>query len=276
MRDRALRIVRPGLAALVGATALLTLFTLVPASADFQNAGPVTFQFYGPVMKLGSGKKFNPQSTESTGTVTPSGDVSLDGFTPSQVAVCTGFSPDDICFETVVVGGATGHLDSATGAMNLDLVIEINAGNPNFGDSVPDGCHIGPIHFAGTTGKTDPPPPNKPIKGVPYNEPDDRIEGRVSLVDNSFAVPASSDCGDSASRIDTLLGLPSPAGSNLVSLGGTSEPILIADPACTQAKEGLAKANNRLEKAQESGDATLIKRAKKKVKQAEKRLAQAC
>jgi hypothetical protein len=96
-------------------------------------------------------------------------------------------------------------------------------------------CYIGsaahPITLALGTGRTSPPPPNRPIKGrVGHAQLKDNYGLTVirgsSLVDNSFAAPAATGCGGARARavdpaVDSALGLPARAGENTVILDGT-------------------------------------------------------
>ncbi|MGP8242502.1 MAG: hypothetical protein ACLQQB_12185 [Solirubrobacteraceae bacterium] len=95
-------------------------------------------------------------------------------------------------------------------------------------------CHIGsdahPILLALTTGATHPPKPNMPIRGrvgkaTFSDEYNLTVIRGSSLVDNSFAVPAATGCGEIASRsvdraVNARLGLPAAAGRNTVILDG--------------------------------------------------------
>jgi hypothetical protein len=92
-------------------------------------------------------------------------------------------------------------------------------------------CHIGtnshPVVLNLITGTTSPPPPNTPITGVRGRMsplPEERgvqVIGGVN-VENSFAVPAATECGFGLGLINALvdlkLQLPSAAGNNSVEL----------------------------------------------------------
>jgi hypothetical protein len=86
-----------------------------------------------------------------------------------------------------------------------------------------------PITLNLTTGKTNPPAPNKPVKGV-LGKVTSKNNGVVSitgltLVDNAFAVPGADNCGPDG-ILDEILdldkGLPSAAGNNSATLSGSS------------------------------------------------------
>lgn len=99
------------------------------------------------------------------------------------------------------------------------------------------GCYVGsashPITVDLTTGTTNPPAPNKPIKGsVGEAEFKDEFNLIViknnTLVNNSFEAPEAEGCGGIFSflidyAVDAELGLPSAAGHNTAILSGTQE-----------------------------------------------------
>ncbi|HEX5853889.1 MAG TPA: hypothetical protein VFY36_12455, partial [Solirubrobacteraceae bacterium] len=98
-------------------------------------------------------------------------------------------------------------------------------------------CYLGsaahPIVIALTTGTTSPPPPAQPISGQPaefIHIPIIGIEQAfgLTLVSNSFSVPAASGCGTSGGNlvnasIDHKLGLPSPPGRNAIIIHANAE-----------------------------------------------------
>ena len=113
----------------------------------------------------------------------------------------------------------------------LQLPVKVHLENPLLGGKCYIGSNAAPILLPLTTGTTSPPPPNKPIKGSPgeltFNE-----EGTIltvlknSLVNNSFAAPATNGCGEGfeflvGPIINAVLGVPSTAGHNTAILNGT-------------------------------------------------------
>ena len=113
----------------------------------------------------------------------------------------------------------------------LQLPVKVHLENPLLGSSCYIGSNAAPIVLPLTTGTTSPPPPNKPIKGNPgeltFNE-----EGTIltvlknSLVNNSYAAPATNGCGGIfefliGPIINSSLGVPSTAGHNTAILNGT-------------------------------------------------------
>jgi hypothetical protein len=113
----------------------------------------------------------------------------------------------------------------------LQLPVKVHLENPLFGSSCYVGSNAAPIVLPLTTGTTSPPPPNKPIKGnvgeLTFNE-----EGTIltvlknSLVNNSFAAPATNGCGGIfefliGPIVNSSLGVPSTAGHNTAILNGT-------------------------------------------------------
>jgi hypothetical protein len=127
------------------------------------------------------------------------------------------------------------------------LAVRVHLQNPFLGGT----CYIGsaqnPVRINLQTATTNPPPPNQPISGNPgnsyfvwvdeanyigYIQDDDN-----SLVDNSFAVPGASGCGNVAlglpiitqvldflvsGAVNLKVGLPSAAGKNTAIMNGDS------------------------------------------------------
>jgi hypothetical protein len=115
----------------------------------------------------------------------------------------------------------------------LSLPVKIKLDNPLLGKECYIGSNTSPIILNLVTGTTNPPPPNKPIKGK-AGELSSRAEGAIlviknnTLVDNSFAAPAATGCGGVfAVLIDPIInakiGLPSAAGNNTAILNNTLE-----------------------------------------------------
>ena len=115
----------------------------------------------------------------------------------------------------------------------LTLPVRVHLKNPLLGE----GCYVGseahPIQLHLTTGTTEPPEPNKPIKGSAgsFSEEEEKgfsitVSTGNSLVDNSFSVPVAEGCGGFFSflidpLVDSKLGLPSAAGHNTAILTGS-------------------------------------------------------
>ncbi|HEV3320081.1 MAG TPA: hypothetical protein VG053_10225 [Solirubrobacteraceae bacterium] len=112
----------------------------------------------------------------------------------------------------------------------LSLPLKIKLSNAFLGESCYVGSNAAPIVINFTTGTTEPPAPNKPIKGSAGKfEPNEAFTlitlsgGR--LVNNSFAAPAAEGCGGFLSflidpAVNAELGLPSAAGTNTAILEG--------------------------------------------------------
>src|ERR1700676_3718690 len=114
----------------------------------------------------------------------------------------------------------------------LSLPIKVKLSNPFLGS----GCYIGsnahPIMLELTTGKTNPPPPNKPISGWGGSITENQegtiifVKGKI-LVKNSFAPPGAEGCGALPFLIDPVVnlqaGLPAAAGHNTAILHSTLE-----------------------------------------------------
>jgi hypothetical protein len=140
------------------------------------------------------------------------------------------------------IGLSTENILFEKGA-GLRLPLEIKLNNSFLGAS----CYIGsssePVVLSMTTGSTSPPAPNRPIKGkvgpVKFTGTNFISLPGMLFVDNSFSAPAATGCGGiNASVVDrvlnTVLGLPSPAGRNTAILGGTFN---LASPRAVRASE---------------------------------------
>jgi hypothetical protein len=123
-----------------------------------------------------------------------------------------------------------GNLLTATGTA-LTLPTKVHLENPLLGSACYVGSNSSPIVLPLTTGKTSPPPPNTSISGSPgtlsFNGEGTIITvSKNSLVNNSFAAPATNGCGGIfefliGPIINFSLGVPSAAGHNTAILNGT-------------------------------------------------------
>jgi hypothetical protein len=106
----------------------------------------------------------------------------------------------------------------------LKLPVKIHLENPFLGESCYVGSSSSPIYWNLTTGTTNPPPPNKPIKGnagkLELLEEGGILETKgTTLVDNAWAAPGVNGCGGIFSLIlnpiiNAAAGLPAAAGRN--------------------------------------------------------------
>jgi hypothetical protein len=113
----------------------------------------------------------------------------------------------------------------------LQLPAKVHLENPLLGEKCYIGSNSSPVIIGFTTGTTSPPPPNTPISGKLGEL--EGIEGILkvknnSLVNNSFAAPATNGCGGIfefllGPIINSQLGVPSAAGHNTAILNGTQE-----------------------------------------------------
>jgi len=116
----------------------------------------------------------------------------------------------------------------------LQLPVKVKLDNPFLGGSCYVGSNSSPIVIPLTLGTTSPPPPNKPITGsrgtVTFNEEFTLIRSVGNrLVNNSFAAPGANGCGGFLFSwavdplVNSMIGVPSPAGTNTAILEGTTE-----------------------------------------------------
>jgi len=124
------------------------------------------------------------------------------------------------------------NLVTETGtAVTLPLKIKLN--NPTLGEDCYIGTESEPVVLHLTTGKTSPPWPFSSIDGsrgttIERAKGKIRLQSGASLVDNDFSVPGATGCGGALSLIvdplvDTIVGIPAPAGFNKAVLTGTLE-----------------------------------------------------
>ncbi len=218
-----------GRVALVAVTAvLLAVLAASPAQArKVANPGNVTFVFDSGTLKVGD-ETFDGASDDEpitfAGTVTESGAVTIPQssiqFQPMTFEGPTG---------TVTVNirpshPATGTLNPITGQSSLLVRIYIDIDGNLLGDNCRVGTPSNPIVLNLTTG-TSGAGANQQT-GVPYNT----ANGRVTLVDGTFAVPGASGCStfpiNVNNEINNQLGLPSPSGNNYARLTASTQPVL--------------------------------------------------
>jgi hypothetical protein len=145
-------------------------------------------------------------------------------------------------FENVITGvSATLELADSVSAVKVNennfagelgtalrIPVKVRLENPLLGPN----CYIGseetPMVWNLTSGKTNPPPPNQPLKGSAgfikfLDEASNLVTRNVKLIDNSWAAPAARGCGGFLSfLVDPIVnraaGLPAKAGTNTASL----------------------------------------------------------
>lgn len=115
----------------------------------------------------------------------------------------------------------------------LELPIKVKLSNPFLGSNCYVGSNSNPIRLKFTTGTTSPPPPNTPITGSPGTLTENAastllIASGGRFVDNSYAAPGANGCGGLFSFlvdpfVNSIVGVPSPAGTNTAILEGKIE-----------------------------------------------------
>lgn len=115
----------------------------------------------------------------------------------------------------------------------LALPLKIKLSNAFLGEECYIGSNEHPVTIDLTTGATNPPLPNKSIKGNP-GKLETKEEGAIAiikdntLVNNSFEAPGAEGCGGALAlvvdpAVDAEIGLPSPEGNNTAILSGQIE-----------------------------------------------------
>lgn len=127
----------------------------------------------------------------------------------------------------------------------LSMPVKVKLSNSFLGNNCYIGSNSNPIKLNFTTGTTSPPPPNQPIKGaagtISGNPTGTVITfGGGRFVDNSFAAPGANGCGGLLFSwavdpfVDSIVGVPSPAGTNAAVLEGK---VQLGEPAAVRASE---------------------------------------
>lgn len=147
-----------------------------------------------------------------------------NGFTGVNATLELAGSPSTVKLNAFNILSGTG--------IGLAMPVKVHLENPFLGSSCYIGSNSSPININLTSGTTSPPPPNKPISGSP-GEFSGEGEGTIvvlknnKLVDNSFAAPGANGCGGLFSFlidpfVNSIVGVPSPAGTNTAILEGTT------------------------------------------------------
>lgn len=120
----------------------------------------------------------------------------------------------------------------------LSLPVKIKLDNALLGSNCYIGSNSNPVVIDFTSGETSPPPPNEPISGSAGNFEINEAGTLTTLsggalVNNSFAAPGADGCGGIFSflidpLVDSILGLPSPAGTNAAVLEGKLQTAVAA------------------------------------------------
>lgn len=126
--------------------------------------------------------------------------------------------------------GLLNYLSQSGAAFSLPVKVKLD--NPFLGSSCYIGSNSNPVKLNLTSGTTAPPAPNKPISGSVGEG--GNFEEKIlffkknKLVDNSFAAPGANGCGGILFSwavdplVDSILGTPSPAGTNTAILEGST------------------------------------------------------
>lgn len=195
---------------------VVSLVASTVAVADVvDNPGSFNLTFDSGILKIGN---LNPVaidqltiagSVDGGGNVTiPTAGVALPDF------VLTGTPIGAVTVRFVPLSDGTGSLNPLTGDATAAISFRVRLIN----SLLPAGCAIDPINVALTTGT------DGSLTGVAYSPTD----GTVTYVENSFAVPRTSNCGLFSSAIDSQIGLPSGSGNNYVDqLHGAFDTIFV-------------------------------------------------
>ena len=221
-------------ASLCLALALASGETARAAAPTVGNPGPFGALVTDMVVQIGGG---NPGSFHgvafpavSGGTISaggvvraPQGGLALPPVTYTDETYGSG----TYTITLVPTSDATGSLNPVTGrgSIRLQFWARLQSQSFDFGPECGVGSAASPIALPLTTGRTSPPPPGAPITGSGYDE----STGELTLVNNSVALPATSNCNPPfGDALNGELHLPSAAGRNSVVMTGRLEPLIVA------------------------------------------------
>ncbi len=238
----------------------LTFCTFAESNGGFFQVGKKTVPLKNPVILQG-GLEVNEAETEVTFVGAENGDTLSK--TPQTVpGGLLGIEAPkswplflQILFNETINKGATGvtatvelaapassivvnpeNLIGETGTA-LGLPVKIKLSNSFLGSNCYIGSNAKPIVINFTTGETSPPPPNTPIHGsagaLTIGEMGLITLSGGSFVNNSYAAPGANGCGGIFSFfvdpfVNSLVGIPSPAGTNAAILEGKFQLALAA------------------------------------------------
>jgi hypothetical protein len=152
------------------------------------------------------------------------GLTGISGLGGGELAVTV--TPQLVGLPTVNLGNL---LNGSAPGLTLPIDVLVSTPTGLLGSDCTIADSADPITLNLTTGRTNPPPPNTPISGATGTTSSTprgliTVHG-MTLVDNSFAVPGTDNCG-TGGILDPILdfdkGLPSAAGSNTAILSGSS------------------------------------------------------
>lgn len=219
------------------AAVLVAVLAIVPAqkasAANVTNPGSFEAVMTAGFLKVGSTIESSidelDQAPTLNGSINANGDILVpkSSFNFGELEMVI---PED----TVLVGGSvvginiipthdvTGTLDPITGLSNLRIRLKIHAvpksgaigsGLTNIGNNCYIGTDAAPIdlNLSTATGSVVTTTPGLSLGGIPY----DSATGIARYADKTYTAPGHTGCsGLAATQINSLLGLPSPSGSN--------------------------------------------------------------
>lgn len=154
---------------------------------------------------------------------------------------------NDVEAKTELVGPVKFSLSNVLmgSGIGVELPIRVKLENPFLGSSCYIGSASNPITLRLTTGTTAPPTGVAPVTGAPGSlsfSSDFKVSlvSGTSLVDNTFAVPAASGCGNTfidrplvTLAVNAKVGLPAAAGVSVARMNGGSKLASSADVAAS-------------------------------------------
>jgi hypothetical protein len=179
------------------------------------NPGPFNLTFDSGTIKIG---QLNPMAIDQL-SIAGSVDGAGNALIPAAGIVLpdftlTGTPIGNVTIRFVPLTDGTGVLNPLTGEASAAISFRVRLIN----SLLPAACAIDPVNLALTTGT------DGGLTGVAYSMDD----GTATYVDNTFAVPRTSNCGLFGGAIDSQIGLPSGSGNNFVDqLHGTFDTLFV-------------------------------------------------
>ena len=221
-------------ASLCSALALACAGAAPAAAPTVGNPGVFGALVTDMVVQIGGGGAGSVHGVEFSalrgGTISPDGAVSVAraGLSfPSVTYTDETYGSGTYTITFVPTGDATGSLNPVTGegSIRVQFWARLQSQSFDFGPDCGVGSEAGPVALTLATGRTSPPPPAAPITGSGY----DQSTGRLTLVNNSVALPATSNCNPPfGDALNSELHLPSAAGRNSVVMDARLDPLILA------------------------------------------------
>ncbi len=199
----------------IGAVVVSLVLSGLAFADVVDNPGPFNLTFDSGILKIGQLSPMAIDQLTIAGSVDGGGNVTIPmaGIVLPDFTL-TGTPIGNVTVRFVPLTDGTGSLNPLTGDAGAAISFRVRLIN----SLLPSGCAIDPINIGLTTGA------DGGLTGLAYSAAD----GTATYVDNTSAVPRTSNCGLFGGAIDSQIGLPSASGNNFVDqLHGTFDTIFV-------------------------------------------------